>query len=391
MKVAVLTERLSGENRVAASPDTVKKLIALGASVTVEKGAGEGASFTDAAYQDAGAAIAATALDAVVGAAVVLKVRGPEGSETFLNDLAEGTILIGNLAPYDRRAQLETYAAKKLSTFALELIPRITRAQTMDVLSSQSNLAGYRAVIEAGSVFGRAFPMMMTAAGTVAPARVVVLGAGVAGLQAIATARRLGAVVSAFDVRAAAKEQVESLGATFIAVEGAENAETKGGYAKEVSEDFKQRQQAKIHETLKKNDIVISTALIPGKPAPVLVTEEMVRDMKTGSVIVDLAAERGGNCTLTEPDKVVVKHGVSIIGYTNMPGRIAVDASALYARNVLNFLSLLIDKDTKTIKINPDDEIIKGTLLTHDGAVVHPAFAPVAVTPAATPTEGPAA
>ncbi len=380
MKVAVLTERLGGEHRVAASPDTVKKLIALGASVTVETGAGAAASFTDAAYTDAGATLAASAQEAVAGAAVVLKVRAPEDSETFLDALAEGTVLIGNLAPYDRRAQLETYAAKKISSFALELIPRITRAQTMDVLSSQSNLAGYRAVIEAGSVFGRAFPMMMTAAGTVAPARVVILGAGVAGLQAIATARRLGAVVSAFDVRAAAREQVESLGATFVEVEGAENAETAGGYAKEVSEDFKKRQQAKIHETLKKNDIVISTALIPGKPAPVLVTEEMVRDMKTGSVIVDLAAERGGNCTLTEADKVVVKHGVSIIGYTNMASRIAVDASALYARNVLNFLSLLIDKDSKEIKINRDDEIIKGTLLTHAGAVVHPAFAPAATT-----------
>ena len=391
MKVAVLKERLSGENRVAASPDTVKKLIALGTTVVVEKGAGEASSFTDAAYQDAGATIAATAKDAVAGAVVILKVRAPEDEDTLLNELSEGAVLIGNLAPYDRRAQLETYARKNISAFSLELIPRITRAQAMDVLSSQSNLAGYRAVIEGGHVFGRAFPMMMTAAGTVAPARVLVLGAGVAGLQAIATARRLGAVVSAFDVRAAAKEQVESLGATFVEVEGAENAETKGGYAKEVSEDFKKRQQAKIHETLKKNDIVISTALIPGKPAPVLITEEMVRDMKNGSVIVDLAAERGGNCTLTEPDKVVVRHGVSIIGYTNIPSRIAVDASALYARNVLNFLSLMIDKETRNLKINLDDEIIKGTLLTHAGAIVHPAFAPAAAKPTTPSTEGTAA
>lgn len=279
------------------------------------------------------------------------------------------------LAPFDNRAALPGWAAKNLSTFALELIPRITRAQTMDVLSSQSNLAGYRAVIEAANAFGRAFPMMMTAAGTVPPARVLVLGAGVAGLQAIATARRLGAIVSAFDVRAAAKEQVQSLGATFVEVEGAENAETSGGYAKEVSEDFKMRQQAKIHETLKKSDIAIATALIPGKPAPVLITEAMVKDMKPGSVIVDLAVERGGNCPLSEAGKVVQKHGVTLIGHDNMPSRIAVDASALYARNVFSFLSLLINKDKKDeLHINVEDEIIKGTLLTHQGQVVHPQF-----------------
>lgn len=374
MKIAVLKEKKHLEARVAASPETVKKFIALGASVAVEKGAGEASFYSDTAYKDAGATIAANAKAAVGDADIILKVQAPEEKETFLEDAKEGAILAAILAPFDNKEQLKDFAAKKLSTFALELIPRITRAQAMDVLSSQSNLAGYRAVIDAATEYGHAFPMMMTAAGTVAPAKVLVMGAGVAGLQAIATAKRLGAVISAFDVRAAAKEQVQSLGATFVEVDAAVDAETKGGYAKEMTEEYKQKQQAKIHETIKKMDIVICTALIPGKPAPILVTEAMVKDMKAGSVIVDLAAERGGNCELTECGKIVEKHDVKIIGHANVPSRIAADASALYAKNVLNFITLLIDKTEKKVSIPLEDEIIKGTLLTHNGAIVHAHF-----------------
>ena len=266
--------------------------------------------------------------------------------------------------------------ARNSTIFSLELLPRITRAQTMDVLSSQANLAGYRAVIEAAAVFGRAFPMMMTAAGTIAPARVFVMGAGVAGLQAIATAKRLGAIVSATDVRPASKEQVKSLGAAFVAVEDEEfkQAETSAGYAKPMSAEYQKKQAALVAETIKKQDIVITTALIPGRPAPVLVTEDMVKSMRQGSVVVDLAVEQGGNCPLSEPGKVAAKHGVSLIGYLNIPSRIAVDSSALYARNLLNFLTPLIDKTSKTLKINWDDEIVKGTALTREGKIVHPAL-----------------
>ncbi len=284
---------------------------------------------------------------------------------------------MGILAPYAAKDQVTAYASRGVNAFAMEFMPRITRAQSMDVLSSQANLAGYRAVIEAAAVFGRAFPMMMTAAGTVAPARVFVMGAGVAGLQAIATARRLGAIVSATDVRPASKEQVKSLGATFVAVEDEEfkQAETAAGYAKPMSAEYQTKQAALVAETLKKQDIVITTALIPGRPAPVLMTEEMVKSMRQGSVIVDLAVEQGGNCPLSEPGKVVVKHGVSLVGFLNIPSRIAVDSSALYARNLLNFLTPLIDKASKSLKINWDDEIVKGTALTRDGKVVHPALA----------------
>jgi NAD(P) transhydrogenase subunit alpha len=290
--------------------------------------------------------------------------------------LKRGATLIGMLAPYAARDQIAAYAERGIDAFAMELIPRITRAQTMDVLSSQSNLAGYKAVLDAAAEFGRAFPMMMTAAGTLAPARVLVMGAGVAGLQAIATARRLGAVVSATDVRPAAKEQVQSLGATFIAVEDEEfrEAETAGGYAKEMSDAYKQKQAALIAETVKKQDVIITTALIPGRPAPVLLTEEMVKSMKPGSVIVDLAVEQGGNCALSEPGEVVDKHGVRIVGHLNVPSRLAVDASALYARNLLAFLTPLIDKEAGALKIDWEDEIVKGTALTRDGKVVHPAF-----------------
>jgi len=379
MKIVIPKERRPGEARVAATPETVKKLIALGAEVAVEAGAGMGASITDEAFRAAGASIAPDPGALLSSADVILKVQRPMRAAEGMDELAQakpGALLIGVLAGFSNKDQVADYARRKLTAFSMELMPRITRAQAMDVLSSQSNLAGYKAVVDAASEFGRVFPMMMTAAGTVPPARVLVLGAGVAGLQAIATARRLGAIVSAFDVRPVAKEQVESLGATFVMVESPEvaSAETKGGYAKEMSEDYKRKQAEKIHETLKKQDIAICTALIPGKRAPVLITDAMVKDMKPGSVIVDLAVEAGGNCEGAELGKIVVKHGVKIMGHANVPARVAVDASALYARNLLQLMQLLIDKDSKQLKINWDDEIIKATVLTRDGAVVNPAL-----------------
>jgi NAD(P) transhydrogenase subunit alpha len=380
MKIGIAKERRAHELRVAVSPDTVKKLIALGAEVVVETGAGLGAAYTDATLAEAGAKIVADEKSAIGDADIVLKVQRPltaaEGGPDEMALLKSGAMLVGILAPYAAKEQVAAYASQGVNAFAMEFMPRITRAQTMDVLSSQANLAGYRAVIEAATVFGRAFPMMMTAAGTVAPARVFVMGAGVAGLQAIATARRLGAIVSATDVRPASKEQVKSLGATFVAVEDDEfkQAETTAGYAKPMSAEYQKKQAALVAETIKKQDIVITTALIPGRPAPVLVTEDMVKSMRQGSVIVDLAVEQGGNCPLSEAGKVVVKHGVSLVGYLNMPSHIAVDASALYARNLLSFLTPLIDKASKTLKINWDDEIVKGTALTREGKIVHPAL-----------------
>jgi H+-translocating NAD(P) transhydrogenase subunit alpha len=381
MKIGIPKERRPNEARVAVSPDTVKKLAALGAEIMVEAGAGAGASIPDGAFAAAGARIAVDEAECLGDADVVLKVQRPltsaEGGPDELALMKPGAVLIGILAPYAAKEQVAAYAARGVNAFAMEFLPRITRAQTMDVLSSQANLAGYRAVIEAAEVFGRAFPMMMTAAGTVTAARVLVMGAGVAGLQAIATARRLGAVVSATDVRPAAKEQVQSLGASFVAVEDEEfkQAETAGGYAKEMSDAYKQKQAALIAETIKKQDVIITTALIPGRPAPVLVSEEMVKSMKPGSVIVDLAVEQGGNCPLSEPGKIVSKHGVSLVGLLNIPSRIAVDASALYARNLLAFLTPLVDKETKALKLNWEDEIVKATALTRDGQIVHPAFA----------------
>jgi NAD(P) transhydrogenase subunit alpha len=382
MKIGIPKERRPNEARVAVSADTVKKLVALGAEVMIESGAGVGSAVPDGAYAAAGARIAVDEAECLRDADVVLKVQRPltaaEGGPDELALMKSGAMLIGILAPYAAKEQVAAYAAQGVNAFAMEFLPRITRAQTMDVLSSQANLAGYRAVIEAAAVFGRAFPMMMTAAGTVAAARVMVMGAGVAGLQAIATARRLGAIVSATDVRPAAKEQVQSLGATFVAVEDEEfkQAETAGGYAKEMSDAYKAKQAALTAETIKKQDIVITTALIPGRPAPVLVSEEMVKSMKPGAVVVDLAVEQGGNCPLSEPGKIVVKNGVTIVGLLNLPSRIAVDSSALYARNLLAFLTPLVDKETKALKINWDDEIIKATALTRDGKIVHPAFAP---------------
>jgi NAD(P) transhydrogenase subunit alpha len=379
MKLAVLRERRDGEHRVAATPDTVKKFLGLGLGVCVETGAGAAASIPDQQYRDAGAEIGSSPAATLESADIILKVQRPllasEGEDELVA-MPQGALLVGMLSPYAGQQWLEAYAGAGLTAFSMELVPRITRAQSMDVLSSQSNLAGYKAVIDAAHAFGRAFPMMMTAAGTVAPARVMVLGAGVAGLQAIATARRLGAIVSATDVRPVAREQVESLGAKFVMVESDETAqaETAGGYAKEMSDDYKRRQAELVAETLKKQDIAICTALIPGRPAPTLIDDAMVKSMAPGSVIVDLAAEQGGNCTMTEPGQVVVREGVTIIGHRNMPSRVAVDASALYARNLFNFVSLLIDKEHGTLAIDTDDEIIAKTLLTRDGSVVHPQF-----------------
>ncbi|MEH6630270.1 MAG: Re/Si-specific NAD(P)(+) transhydrogenase subunit alpha [Halopseudomonas aestusnigri] len=379
MKIAIPKERRANETRVAASPDTVKKMIALGCDVMVEKGAGSSASFTDEAFKAAGATIGKDAATTYKGAAAILKVQKPiaGGKDDEIKGLAKSTVVISIADPYRSIKELDAFAKSELTTFAMDFVPRITRAQSMDVLSSQSNLAGYKAVLDGAAVFNRAFPMMMTAAGTIAPAKVFIMGAGVAGLQAIATARRLGAVVSATDVRPASKEQVESLGASFVAVEDDEfkQAETAGGYAKEMSAAYKAKQATLIAETIAKVDMVITTALIPGRPAPVLVTADMVKSMKPGSVIVDLAVEAGGNCELSQAGKVAVKHDVSIVGYDNMPGRLATDASSLYARNVYNFFELLFDKEAKSLKIDWTDEIIKGTCVTHEGSIVHPALA----------------
>lgn len=371
MRIAILKERAEGELRVAASPDSVKKLVALGAEVVIEKGAGKGSAISDDDYKKAGAKLAESPEEALKEAEILLTVQKPVGEMLAL--APEGCFLIGMLEPLSKDNDIQAYADRKLIAFSMELIPRISRAQSMDVLSSQSNLAGYRAVIDAVHTFGKAVPMMMTAAGTVPPAKVVVLGAGVAGLQAIATAKRLGASVSAFDVRPAVKEQVESLGASFVEVppDEGEEAETSGGYAKEMSEAYKQRQQEILREHIKSQDIVITTALIPGRPAPVLIPEDLVKEMKSGAVIFDLAVTAGGNCPLSEADKVVEKHGVNIIGYSNVPGRVAVDASRLYARNLYNFLELLIDKEARALKIDEEDQIVQETLLTRDGKVVN--------------------
>ena len=380
MKIAIPKERRLHEKRVAATPETVKKLIGLGADIVVEKGAGVAASIPDAAFEAAGASLAPDFASAVSGADIVFKVQRPlrtgEGEVDEIALLEKGTMLTAILNPWGDHDGIEALADAGITGFAMEFMPRITRAQSMDVLSSQSNLAGYKAVLDAANEYGRAFPMMMTAAGTVAPARVMVMGTGVAGLQAIATARRLGAIVSATDVRMAAKEQVESLGAKFVMVEDeeADNAETSGGYAKEMSEDYKRKQAELIAETIKKQDIVITTALIPGRPAPLLITEEMVKSMKPGSVIVDLAVEQGGNCALAKPGVVVDSGGVKIVGHINVPSRLAADASALYAKNLLNFITPMIDPETGALKIDEEDEIIKGTLVTKDGAVVHEAL-----------------
>jgi NAD(P) transhydrogenase subunit alpha len=372
MRIAIPREIDPAEPRVAATPETVKKFTALGADVAVEPGAGVKSGFLDADYAAAGATLAS---DAVNGADVVLKVRRPVAAE--LSAYKRGAIIVGLMDPYGQEAALEALAGAGVTALAVELLPRISRAQVMDVLSSQANLAGYRAVIDAAAEYGRALPMMMTAAGTVPAARVFVMGAGVAGLQAIATARRLGAVVTATDVRPAAKEQVESLGAKFIAVEDEEfkQAETAGGYAKEMSKAYQEKQAQLVAEHIKKQDIVITTALIPGRSAPRLLTQTMVESMRPGSVIVDLAVERGGNVEGVKADEMVEVNGVRLVGYSNVT-RVAASASSLYARNLYAFVETLIDKNTKALAVNWDDEIVKATALARDGAIVHPNFQP---------------
>jgi NAD(P) transhydrogenase subunit alpha len=372
MKIAVLRERFEGESRVAATPETVAKYIGLGAEVAVEKGAGTGSRISDDQFKEAGATIGATAAATLKGADIVLCVRRPAASE--LSGVNKGALVIGALDPYGNEKDVAALAKAGVAAVSMEFMPRITRAQVMDILSSQANLAGYQAVMEAAAVFDRAMPMMMTAAGTVRPAKAFVMGAGVAGLQAIATAKRLGAVVSATDVRAAAGEQVESLGAKFIMTDALKDASGTGGYARELTKDEQAAQAELVAGHISKQDIVVTTALIPGRPAPKLVSKAMVESMTPGSVIVDLAAERGGNVELTQPGKVIVHNGVTIIGYTNLAAHIPTTASQLYARNLLSFVDTLVDKKEKKLAINWDDELVKATVLTRDGAVVHPNF-----------------
>jgi NAD(P) transhydrogenase subunit alpha len=373
MKIAIAAEADAAEPRVAGTPETVKKYIGLGAAVAVQPGAGRKSGILDADYAAAGATVTE---GAAKDADIVLKVRRPTAEE--IKSYKKGALVVAIMDPYGNDSALKAMADAGLTAFAMELMPRITRAQSMDVLSSQANLAGYRAVIDAAGEYGRALPMMMTAAGTVPAAKVFVMGVGVAGLQAIATARRLGAIVTATDVRPAVKEQVQSLGAKFIAVEDDEfkQAETAGGYAKEMSKDYQAKQAALVAEHIQKQDIVITTALIPGRPAPRLISKEMVASMRPGSVIVDLAVERGGNVEGVKANEVVETNGVKIVGYANVPGRLAASASALYAKNLLTFLDILIDKKEKKLAINWDDEILKAVTLTREGAVVHPNFLP---------------
>jgi NAD(P) transhydrogenase subunit alpha len=373
MKVAIAAEIDPAEPRVAATPDTVKKLKSFNLDIAIEPGAGVKSGVLDSDYEAAGATVAPGATS---NADIVLKVRRPAGIE--LPQYKKGAVVIAIMDPYGNEAALGGMAQAGLVTFAMELMPRITRAQVMDVLSSQANLAGYRAVIDAAAEYGRALPMMMTAAGTVPATKVFIMGAGVAGLQAIATARRLGAIVTATDVRPAAKEQVESLGAKFVAVEDDEfkQAETAGGYAKEMSKEYQAKQAALVAEHVKKQDIVVTTALIPGRPAPRLISAEMVRSMRPGSVIVDLAVERGGNVEGARPDTVVNVNGVKIVAYSNTAGRLAASASALYAKNLTAFVEILVDKKAGALAINWDDDIVKATALTRDGAIIHPNFVP---------------
>jgi NAD(P) transhydrogenase subunit alpha len=378
MKIAVLKERRPREKRVAATPETVKKFIALSCDVTVESGAGQASHISDSAFEEAGASIAISTTEALKEADVVLKVARPMSgadAEDEVAGLTKNTVLISALQALTEKDTVDALAKQGVTAFAMELMPRISRAQSMDILSSQSNLSGYKAVIDAAATFGRAMPMMMTAAGTIAPARVLVFGAGVAGLQAIATAKRLGAVVMATDVRFAAKEQVESLGGKFIVVdeEAMKAAETEGGYAKEMSDEFKQKQAEAVRAEVAKADIVITTALIPGRLAPMLIAADVVAEMKAGSIIVDLAVESGGNVEGSKLDETIMtSNGVTIIGHANMPARLARDSSALYSRNLYNFLSPMIDKESGNLSIDWDDEVVTGTLVTKGGEVVHP-------------------
>jgi H+-translocating NAD(P) transhydrogenase subunit alpha len=376
MRIAVLSETDPVETRVAITPEMVKKYKNLGADVVVQAGAGHNASISDTEFEATGAAIAQSAGEAAKDADIILKVRRPANGE--LNGIKKGALLIGIMDPYGHEDALKALAEAGASAFAMELMPRITRAQVMDVLSSQANLAGYRAMVDAAEEYGKAVPMMMTAAGTVPAARIFIMGAGVAGLQAIATARRMGGIVTATDVRPAAKEQVESLGAKFIAVEDEEfkQAETAGGYAKEMSKEYQAKQAELVASHIAKQDIVITTALIPGRPAPKLISRAMVESMKPGSVIVDLAVERGGNCEGAKPGEVADHNGVKIVGHLNVPGRLPASASSLYARNLYAFVETLVDKATKQLAVKWDDELVKATCLTRDGAIVHTAFQP---------------
>lgn len=379
MKIGVPKERLPQEERVAVSPDSIKKLTALGFEIVVESGAGAGASFSDEAYKEAGASIASDAAGALSGVGIVFKVRPPsdEGGVDEISLMNSGTILISSLGAMSNKPLTEALAKQGVTAFAMEMLPRITRAQSMDILSSQSNLSGYKAVLDAAGELGRAFPMMMTAAGTIAPAKVFIMGVGVAGLQAIATAKRMGAVVTATDVRPATKEQVESLGGKFLEVdpEMEKDAQTEGGYATEMPAEYFEKQKQVVAEHIKKQDVVITTALIPGRPAPTLVTEEMVKSMPSGAVIVDLAVEAGGNVEGSELGQTVSKHDVTIVGHANVPSRMAEDASTLFAKNLLNFITPLVDSETKELAIDWEDEIIQGTLICRDGNIVHPALA----------------
>lgn len=370
MKLAIPKESAAGESRVAATPESTKKLIALGHEVIVETGAGSDAGFPDAAYTDEGAKIAASAADAMQGADLIMRVRGPSEAET--KALPEGATVIALFDPFNASAELAVANTRKATTLAMEFTPRITRAQSMDALSSQSNLAGYRAVMEGATIYGRAMPMMMTAAGTVAPAKVFIMGAGVAGLQAIATARRLGAVVTATDVRPAAKEQVASLGAKFIAVEDEEfkAAETAGGYAKQMSPEYQAKQAELTAKHIAKQDIVVTTALIPGRAAPVLVSEEMVKTMRPGSVVVDMAVSQGGNCPVSRDNEVVNVNGVKVAGFSNLPARLPADSSSLYAKNLLAFLPLITAEDG-ALNLDTDDEIVTAMILTRGGETVN--------------------
>ncbi|MFK4043886.1 Re/Si-specific NAD(P)(+) transhydrogenase subunit alpha [Roseomonas mucosa] len=381
MRLAVPKERRATEARVAATPETVRKLIGLGLSVAVEKGAGLAAGIPDAAYAEAGAEIAPDAAAALAGAGIVLKVRAPlaagEGEVDEIALIPEGAVLIGTLEAASAPERNRAYAARRITACAMELAPRITRAQSMDVLSSQANLAGYRAVIEAAGAFDRGFPMLMTAAGTIPAANVLVLGAGVAGLQAIATARRLGGRVSASDVRPAAKEEIKSLGASFVGVEDEESAaaQTAGGYAKAMSPEYLRKQAEVVAAAAARADIVICTALVQGRKAPVLLTAAMVAAMKPGAVVVDIAADAGGNCAATVPgEAVTTENGVKVLGWRNWPARIPAAASSLYARNLLTFLTTFWDKEAGMPKLPEEDEIVRGVLLTRGGAVVHPQF-----------------
>ena len=376
MKIAVPKENREGETRVAASPDVVKKFVSMGFDFLIEKDAGLNAGFTNKSYEDVGATITQDTNSTLGAGDIIFKIQRLMTAEDSVDELSmckENSVVISHMSALTSKPDIEKYAQSSITTFAMDLMPRISRAQSMDVLSSQSNLSGYKAVIEASNHFNSAFPMMMTAAGTVAPAKVFIMGVGVAGLQAIATAKRMGAIVTAYDVRAATKEQVESLGGKFLVVdeEAMKEAETSGGYAKEMTEEYKKKEQETIKNHISEQDIVITTALIPGRPAPKLVSKEMVESMKTGSVIVDLAVETGGNCEVSERNTIVEHQGVKIIGDDNLPGKLPKDASSLFAKNLLNFLSPHVDQENKVIKFDWEDETIKDTLVTKDGKIVN--------------------